>query len=374
MLFELVDTWRAAGLDPRVHPVSDGYLVTITRGARAVPFDDLGQPLLWLAPEVLAGRSAAELQAWAASDAWNFGAERLWIGPEIDFMVGDRRDFAGSYLLPATMDPGRWTVETAPEAAAEAAAESGTEPAGETAVAGSLPTVFRHEMDMFAHVQRAPLSIEVEQTLAPAADPLGHLAGSKHLGWTREVTLRRTATDAGAAACQAWVLIQADAGATVVVPGAAGARVTDYFEPVDSHHLTRAGEDLVLRLSGTTRYKIGVQSGSHRGQVACWRELEGGRALLLVRSFEDTPSTRYLEQPPAMPEHEGDSVYVYNDDGRHGNFGEVEVLGRALEPDRALVTDKFELHAWWGERRAVLDAAERLLGLSIPASRSSAAS
>src|SRR5690606_34853344 len=122
-------------------------------------------------------------------------------GPEIDYMVSDRRDFAGSYLLPTTMDPGRWKAD----------------PAGAT---GALPIVFRHEMSLFAHVQQAPLSIAVQQTLVPAAHPLHGAAGIKHLGWTREVTLRRTPADTGAAACQAWVLIQAQAGGTVIVPGA----------------------------------------------------------------------------------------------------------------------------------------------------------
>lgn len=353
MLDELLDTWRAAGMDPRLHSVGDGYLVTVIRGARAVPFDGEGRPLLWLAPAVLEGSAA--VKAWAASDAWNLGAERLWIGPEIDFMVSDRSDFDGSYLLPATMDPGRWQV--VPVAGAGVAAPQGT-------ATGSLPIAFRHEMALFAHDQRASLGIEVEQTLAPAANPLGDTAGIRHLGWTREVTLRRAASDPGAVACQAWVLIQADAGATVVVPGAAGARVTDYFEPVDAGHLTRSDDDLVLRLSGAKRYKVGLQTGGHRGQVAYWRELQGGRALLLSRSFRDTPATRYLEQPPAMPEHEGDSVYVYNDDGRFGSFGEVEVLGRALEPDQSQVTDSFELHAWWGERQSVASAAEEVLGRS----------
>ena len=328
--------------------VGDGFLVTTTRGARAVPFDDKGQPLLWLAPAVL-GSSVAALEEWAASDAWNFGAERLWIGPEIDFMVSDRRDFAGSYLLPATMDPGRWTAE--PAAATDA-----------------MPIVFRHELSMFAHVQQSPLSIEVEQRLAPVVRPPDAVAGVKHLGWTREVTLRRTAADPGAAACQAWVLIQAQAGGTVIVPGASRARVTDYFEPVDARHIGREGDDLLLRLSGTTRFKVGVKSGSHRGQMVYWRDLPDGRSQLLLRSFEDAPPSRYLEQPPAMPEHEGDSVYVYNDDGRYGSFGEVEVLGRALEPDQVQVTDRFELHAWWGEWQVLLAGAERLLGFSLPAS------
>ena len=373
MLDELMDHWRAGGLEPHAHEVGDGTLVTVARGARAVPFDDAGRPLLWLAPEGVppvrdvgadpvatpslpAGPS---LSTWVASDAWNLGAERLWIGPEIDFMVADRRDFAGSYALPVAMDPGSWRVESGAPGASGASGEPGAPGAG-------LPITFRHAMNLFAHQQHAPLRIDVTQTLTPLPDPAA-AAGLPlaHLGWSREVTVTRTADDPRRVACQAWVLIQADIGATVVVPEAGSARVTDYFEPVDPDHLRRVGDDLALRLSGTTRYKVGVRSGEHRGEVAYWRDLPDGRALLLLRRFADTPSTRYLEQPPELPAHEGDSVYVYNDDGRYGAFGEVEVLGRALEPDMDSVTDAFDLHAWWGEREAVAVAATSL-GLQLP--------
>lgn len=356
MLEDLLTLWSAAGLDPRVDGLGDGTLVTVTRGARAVPFDDEGNPLLWLAPVARAtavgGSRGGSLADWVASDAWNLGAERLWIGPEIEYMVRDRRDFAGSYHLPPTMDPGSWRV------------------VGTTAHGG---LAVEHEMQLHAFGQQAPLSIAVAQTLSPLADPIAVRSGPdgrepartaagdlKHLGWRREVTVRRAADDQRLAACQAWVLIQVDVGGTVVVPGAGGARVTDYFEPVDDDHLARLDDDLLLRLTGTTRYKVGVPSGAHRGSVLYRRDLPDDRAALWLRTFDDTQASRYLEQPPDAPDHGGDSVFVYNDDGRYGDFGEVEVLGRALEPDVERVTDAFDLHIWWGGRQAVADAAARL--------------
>ncbi|HZJ08405.1 MAG TPA: hypothetical protein VFD39_01795, partial [Trueperaceae bacterium] len=102
-----LDTWQRGGLGPRVLAGEDGHLVVTSRGARAVPFDDRGRPLLWLSPAVLPG---AEVGAWAASEAWNFGAERLWIGPELRLMVKDRGDFDGSYELSRAMDPGMWEL------------------------------------------------------------------------------------------------------------------------------------------------------------------------------------------------------------------------------------------------------------------------
>lgn len=340
MLERLLSISRAAGLDPSLDTLGDGHLVTFSRGARAVPFDEQGQPLLWLSPALLKARTASDLAAWAASGDWNFGAERLWIGPEIEYMVSDPHDFAGSYVLPAAMDPGDWSRVA--------------EPPGET----SLRT-FRREMQLFAHGQRSPLAIDVEQRLRPARDLMAGPTGVRHVGWAREVTVRRAAEDPGTAVCHAWVIAQvtADQHALAIVPGAASARVTDYFEPIDAQHFERSGPDLILRLTGTTRYKVGVKSGQHRGQLAYWRDLPDGQSLLLLRTFADDPSSRYLERPPASPQHEGDSIFVYNDNGRLGDFGEIEAFGRALERGQAEVADRFELHAWWGAREALEDAA-----------------
>ncbi len=338
MLESALKAWEDADLGPEAQANDDGTLVLLRRGARAVPFDQRGRPLLWLAPEVSPG---GDLDAWLARRAWNFGAERLWLGPEIRFMVSDRADFDGSYHLPGAMDPGEWSAE----------AERGA-------------MTFGQSLELQAHHPAARLRLQVEQRLAPAADPTRRerAGGARHMGWTREVSLKRAEGDERSVACQAWMLIQADAGGQVLVPGAAAARLTDYFEPVDERHAWRSGDDLVLSLSGEQRFKVGVKTGQHEGRAAYWKDLPGGEALLVLRTFLDSPSTRYLEEPPGEVGFEGDSLYFYNDDGRNGAFGEVEALGRALEPDADSVTDVFELHLWWGEREDVAEVA-RLVGL-----------
>src|SRR5690606_583742 len=98
-------------------------------------------------------------------------------------------------------DPGSWRVESGAQGAS---GEPGAPGAG-------LPITFRHAMNLFAHQQHAPLRIDVTQTLTPLPDPAA-AAGLPlaHLGWSREVTVTRTADDPRRVACQAWVLIQAD--------------------------------------------------------------------------------------------------------------------------------------------------------------------
>ena len=348
-----VNAWRSVGIGAEVLAAPSGHLVVTRRGGRAVPFDARGRPLLWLAPAVRAGAAdrPGSLEAWAASDAWDFGAERLWIGPELRLMVEDRADFHGSYSLDPALDPGSWELRA-------------NEPRG-----GEQALELRQVMSLGVHQPSARLSLEVEQRLALEADPARRWPEAndvRHLGWSREVVLRRARGDDGSVACQSWVLAQIEAPATVLVPGAGRASVTDYFEPIDEAHLQRRGEDLAIALTGRRRFKVGIATGEHRSLMACWRSLPDGEAALLVRYFYDAPSSRYLEQPPGDPDHEGDSLYSYNDGGRMGDFGEIEALGRALEPGVATITDRFELHAWWGERARVRRLAARLLDMDAP--------
>ncbi|HEX7001649.1 MAG TPA: hypothetical protein VF164_08135 [Trueperaceae bacterium] len=338
-LESFVESWDAAGLGPAVLPAGAGALVVLRRGARVVPFDDVGRPMLWLAPDVLPGR---QVRTWAATGAWNLGAERLWIGPEWRLMVRDRADFLGTYALSSAMDPGDWSLE-----ATDAEAVLGT------------------HMSLSASQPSGRLALDVQQTISPAADPARRLeesAGLRHLGWSRDVALERGAADDGDVACQSWVLAQVEAPATVLVPGAGANAVTDYFEPVDDLHLRPGESGLTIALSGRRRFKVGVRTGANVGSVAAWREGPGDTGTLFVRYFQDTPSSRYLEEPPGRPGHEGDSVYVYNDDGRFGDFGEVEALGKALEPGERSVRDRFEMHCWWGPQATVARLAVRLFG------------
>lgn len=375
-----VALWRHAGIGAEVLRASCGHLVVTRRGARAVPFDDRGRPLLWLAPvvrlasaptdpDLVSGRGAegawsaesnpaAALGAWASGDAWNFGAERLWIGPELRLMVADRDDFHGTYHLDPALDPGAWQLGTA--------AGSGGSPA---------TVVLRQEMTLPVQQPTARLGLLLEQRIALCADPARRWPEAthlKHLGWSREVVLERGPDDDGSVACQSWVIAQLEAPATVLVPGAGDARVTDYFEPIDQEHLERRSDGLAIAITARQRFKVGVATGEHRSTIACWRSLPDDKAALYVRFFADTPSSRYLEQPPGDPAHEGDSLYSYNDDGDKGNFGEIEALGRALEPGTASLTDRFELHVWWGDRARVRDLAAKLLGMeTLPASEES---
>src|SRR5690606_20963554 len=132
------------------------------------------------------------------------------------------------------------------------------------------------EMHMLAHQPEARLALRVAQSIVTEDDPARRWAeadGLRHVGWSREVELTRDDRDDGSVACQAWLLAQVEAPATVFVPQAGSAAVTDYFEPVDPRHMDREPDALRVSLSGRQRYKVGIRTGEHRGVIAAWREL-----------------------------------------------------------------------------------------------------
>jgi hypothetical protein len=346
---------RAHGLRCEVLELAGGgTLLATERGGRLMPFDEHGESVLWLSPAL---RAREAFEALLREDHWNLGGERIWIAPEIQFTIRDRRDFWGSYALPPAMDPGRWTVEAL----------------------GDAGLVLRQELALEAfNLAKGSKRLAVERRVTPALDPLRLVpdrsevwADVTYFGYRHEVTLRDV--EPNAIRAQAWNLIQLVPGGRVLLPTIGRAQQRDYMEPVGPHQ--RVGDDCVeLSLSGRHRYKVGYGALQHYGRAGYARMLGGQRAQLLVRAFFTDPSTHYLEEPPDRPGEHGDSLHVYNDDGNAGGFGEIECYGRAIGgpvggPDAATAsTDATLLWSYSGTVAALAGVARLLLGTAAAGS------
>jgi hypothetical protein len=100
-----------AGLGYGVLTLANGVRLVISeRGGRIFgPFvDEQTLGLFWVNPVL--GDEAAFSRFLAAGE-WNLGGERIWIAPEIQYLVADRRDFWGTISVPVQMDPGSWTLQ-----------------------------------------------------------------------------------------------------------------------------------------------------------------------------------------------------------------------------------------------------------------------
>jgi hypothetical protein len=321
--------------------------LVLERGGRVLgPFlDAQAGPHFWLSPA--AGDDAAFARFLAAGE-WNVGGDRIWIAPEIQYSVADRRDFWGTIALPPQMDPGAWALE---------------EPA---------PGVWRlcQSLTLAAHnLAAGEKTLTVDRLLRAAPDPLACTRnyaaltdGVAYAGYEQEITLRETQRDA--ILSQAWNVVQLPPGGRILVPTVPDAEVTDYMEPVDAKHLARGPHWLSFSITGQRRYKAGVRATHHFGRLAYVHPGEDGRAWLAVRSFFNNPSRPYAEEPPDRPGVRGDSIHVYNDGGDFGGFGEMECHGQTIGGATGVSasTDTLSLWLYAGPPDRIAAIARALLG------------
>lgn len=283
------------------------------------------------------------------SKHWNVGGERVWIGPEIQYMIPVRSDYWGSYDLPAGMDPGEHAWE-------------GDEQ--------ECVLTRRSSLNGY-NLGSGKVELDVRIGVTPAFHPLrftrayaNGLRDVRFAGYTQRVEL----SWAGGAPLlsESWNLAQVRSGGRALIPATPLAEVTDYYEP--SIGLVNAIPGAVSAyVTGDRRYKIGVKAPHVYGRVGYFREVPGHSSSLLVRNFASDPSSVYAEEPDLAEGTLGDSIHVYNDDGGLGGFGEIEARGRTIGGNTGRRTSVDEFTSWWffGTPEELDRVSEQLLGVGL---------
>ena len=283
------------------------------------------------------------------SGHWNVGGERVWIGPEIQYMIPERSDYWGSYDLPTAMDPGvhEWT-------------------------GGGDSNELRRRVGLRGY-NLAEGATELEMTLevGRAANPLRYVVEDRDLiervwfaGYVQRVAMRCVGGDPMMS--ESWNLAQVRPGGVALIPATPAAEITDYYEPSDGV-VSMASGGVVGRITGDRRYKIGVKATHVHGRVGYYRRDAGGTDSLMVRNFANDPSSIYAEESDFAPNVLGDSIHLYNDDGGLGGFGELEARGRTIGGESGREDSVDEFTTWWfyGSPDDLEQVARHLLGLSI---------
>ncbi|NMR19212.1 DUF6786 family protein [Cellulomonas fimi] len=337
----------AQGIPHHTLRLADGSLLLVSqRGARIYgPFRSESDTSANWIPSAFA--DPQQFAALIASGHWNVGGERLWIGPEIQYMIPDRSDYWGSYDLPSAMDPGEHTL-------------TGNE---------DECVLTRRSVLTAYSLSTGQVDIDLTITVRPAQHPLRFtrafaegLGDVQFAGYTQRVAIRQGGDSS--AVSESWNLAQVRPGGQVIIPATAHPEVTDYYEP--------AGELLALvpgavtaRITGDQRYKIGVKAAHVHGRAGYFRIDDQGRGALLVRNVGNDPSSIYAEEPDFAVGLLGDSLHVYNDDGGLGGFGEVEARGRTIAGGTGRRESVDEFTSWWffGTAEELRQIAQHLLGV-----------
>jgi len=283
---------------------SGARLLLLERGGRIFgPFfgDDAG--IFWTNE---AWHDAGTFRALLKNKEWNVGGDRMWIAPEIQFHIQDRNDPAHSERIPRPMDPGSYRIH--------AGAKSGT-----------MEQTIRLRAYNLA---QGNIALQLRKDIVPAANPLRKLPGAAELlgdvrycGYLQEVTLniRR-----GAEICaEAWNITQVEPPGDIWIPVTSTAAYVDYYDPIDDDYLRRTQDWVRLKATGERKYKVGLNAAQVQGYVVYQSESDGA-PYLYIKCFFSNPSAEYAEEPAALPGRNGNSVHVYNDDGKLGGFTELE--------------------------------------------------
>jgi hypothetical protein len=329
----------------------DARLVITERGGRLFgPFLSPEEPgLLWTNS---AFEDPQAFEAFLAAEEWNLGGERIWIAPEIQYTIRDRKDFWGSYALPREMDPGSYRLSRGDD---------------------GRRRLYQDLCLRAYNPARGEKRLHLERSIRAVPDPLRELPdyaalveGVTYTGYEQAVSIFESHTDA--IVSESWNLLQLNPGGVLLIPASPHVSPTDYFEPIDEAHQTIGEGHVRLRITGERRYKVGYKAAHLFGRLGYLNRLADGRAYLLVRAFFNNPSASYAEEPPHRPGCCGHSVHVYNDGGEFGGFGELECNGQAIGggTGRSSSTDLFLLWAYVGTPGRIAAVTRHLLGVAPP--------
>lgn len=330
---------------------NDVQLVISKRGGRIFgPFlTPQDQSLFWL-NNAFANPTA--FKAFLNSGDWNLGGERIWIAPEIQYLVKDRSDFWGSIRVPTQMDPGQYRLDD------------------------SQPGTIRLSQDLTLrafNLATGQKELHMEKVIRPVEDPLRNLgnyaavltAGLTFAGYEQVVSLAERQSDD--IVSEVWNLVQLNPGGQLIIPAFARIEFSNYFEPVDAEHQTINPNYVCLNITGKRRYKVGYKAAQVFGRLAYMKQLDNQRATLIVRNFFNNPSAFYAEEVAGLPGRRGYSIHVYNDDGALGGFGELECNGQTIGgvTGRSVTTDQFVLWVYVGDANKVKQLVPHLLGVAL---------
>lgn len=337
------------GAGERFHllPLSDGMTMLVTRrGARVLglfPAAVDAENLLWT-HDALARPDS--LRAYIAGGGWNLGGERIWIAPEIQYNVRDRRDFFGTLAVPTCIDPGDYDL---------------------TVIDKSIR--FEQELTLTAYnLATGDKHLHLVRTIEPVPNPLpqAELTDLTYAGYSQTATLSEL--DDLPVASAVWNLVQVSAGGTLFISCFGDVEADLYFGDAPNEALVSTDSALRIAITGKRQFKVGYRSPGMTGRIGYWRRLSDGSESLLVRLFFNNPSNVYIEEPPHLPAKNGHSVFVYNDGGEFGgdhSFGEMECLGSTIGRGQHQSTDQFFLWAYVGNSAAIARAARLLLGVTL---------
>lgn len=348
---QVLQRFAESGIRTAILQLQNGWYCIIPEygGHILGPFSSDDSPsLFWISPYF---SSPTAFEALISRKDWNTGGERIWISPEIQFNVRDRGDFWNTLSLPPQMDPGSYQLEEQSEHQIHL-----------------TQTCTLQAYNLTSGIK----TLRLKRVLSPTPDPLRNIpacASQLHdvhyLGYRHTTYLEDLYPNP--ILCAVWNLLMVNAGGQIFIPTLPPYQYADYFEPVDEIHQRIFANHISLLITGTRRFKIGINAHAITGRLGYYYQHNPEHATLIVRNFFNNPSTTYPEEPPHLPGCNGHSVHIYNDGGGFGGFGEMEVQGQPIgsQLNRTSSEDTFLTWIYTGSPGTIRKIIPSLLGITF---------
>ncbi|MBC8229027.1 hypothetical protein H8E77_05695, partial [bacterium] len=235
MKSDLISTLAAVKYPLIELAAQDGSLLILPHGARVLGlFNSSGDNFFWVNPALTNVSSA---NAFFSSKGWkNSGGDRTWVAPETDLFIKDIDDPWNTYEVPASIDPGNYTVQK---------------------YDGQVRMMNQARVTL--HSLKKECDIELEKTIRPVVNPLRReeeakelLTQLEYIGYEQVTTLRlispslptpprkpkasvgsctpNTSQEGRRVQLGIWNLIQLPAGGQIIIPTVRKSYPHDYFD------------------------------------------------------------------------------------------------------------------------------------------------
>jgi len=331
---------------------NDVRIVISQHGGRILgPFlTSKSESLSWLSA---AFSDSGEFDRFLKSGDWNIGGDRIWIGPEIQYSVIDRGNERGTAkeTVQTQMDPGN--------------------PSLTQTVLGSWRLHQSMTLDAFT-LTTGKKTLSLDRTIRMAQNPLRDFCNFQKLmngvlfaGYAQKINL--TEEKADDIVSNVWSLIQLNPEGVVLTSTYSDADYIDYYEPVDDSVHSISSNHAMAHINGNRQYKVGYLATNVMGRIAYLSRLTNSKWYLIIRNFFNNPSAFYPDEPAHLPGVNGASVFIYNDDGGLGGFGEMEFQGQAIGGLTGQSSTYEEISTWIfvGGKDKLEMISNQLLGLDL---------
>jgi hypothetical protein len=323
-----------------VRGAEGGSLLVTSAAARVLRMvGDSGHDFLWLNKPFF--EDPSRFSGWQ-----NLGGDRTWIGPERSLFIKNASDPWNTYEVPISLDPGSYDLQES----------------GDSVTLSSRFSLTEHEL-------KVESELSIEKTITPVPNPLRHalglsLVGVEYIGYQQATALSLQGQARAGTRFGLWHLAQVEGPGEMLLPVTDSVPPHVYFGEPDPDCLKQEPGLLRFVVNGTW-LKIGVKADLTLGRAAYLRREDDGLWSLLVRNFAANPSGEYVDTPWDDPADRGYAVQCYADDGKLGNFGELEYHAPAIGAGMDTYTDLSQLWAFRAERSAIEGIAKRLLAVAI---------